>query len=299
MDVLGTYIDFGPRWVQNLQMVQTDETPVSPGGFDLELQHKSAGMERANKILLDPSRRMSDREIPKGREFRQAGFGLDEGNVLRVVEEGNAGGLSNEELGVLKVKKKHSVKRTPIMDPLQKIWMNLAPLKASVAFELKLKTRTPQIGINTGNRIWIMGCFPSISAGTSHMWFTSVVWFTPSNSAPKFPTIPSHPTFISSRGKIAICPGVSETFCWFSVTTSSPVSPTHFPDPHGSNRITVSDVDVMYRGEFPKSPTPSAIETRGGDLGFRNSRNRTGGEGPGWDCGSDACCSGSEGCCDW
>ena len=106
MDVLGTYIDFGPRWVQNLQMVQTDETPVSPGGFDLELQHKSAGMERANKILLDPSRRMSDREIPKGREFRQAGFGLDEGNVLRVVEEGNAGGLSNEELGVLKVKTK-------------------------------------------------------------------------------------------------------------------------------------------------------------------------------------------------
>ena len=58
-------------------MVQTDETPVSPRGFDLELQHKAAGMERANKILLDPSRRMNDREIPKGRELRQGGFGLN------------------------------------------------------------------------------------------------------------------------------------------------------------------------------------------------------------------------------
>ena len=85
------------------------------------------------------------------------------------------------------------------------------------------------------------------------MWFTSVVWFTPSISAPKFPTIPFHPTFISSRGKTEICPDASRSVCWFSVTTSSPVSPTKLPDPQGSSRITVIDVEVMYRGDDSKS----------------------------------------------
>lgn len=106
VDVLGTYVDRCPRRVPNLQMVQTDETPVSPRGADLEFQHKAAGMERANKILLDPRRRMNDRELLQRGEFRQTGGGLDHGNVLRVVEEGNARRHANQQLRVLPEKGK-------------------------------------------------------------------------------------------------------------------------------------------------------------------------------------------------